>query len=333
MRSVARALLWLGPDGLVTAVALAVVGSLVAALGGSLRLDAANASPLVLLAVLVGLTALARAPWLFGRRPGERRRFALALIGALRMWAPFVLLYLCYCALHDATPLLVGRSYEHELRAADEALFGVSPSFWLERFATPWLTDVMAFGYGLMFWLPLGVLVGLYLRDRKEAFREVAVALLAAFYCGFVLYLAVPARSPRLVFAYASELHGALGLYEAWTVAWDRLQEVSYDAFPSLHTAVSTLALVYARRTGPLLLPRTPRLGFWVYLPAVLLLQAATLYLRQHYFVDLVAGWLLAAAAAWAAPRILRGWVALEGRLGRAALGRAPAGGAFPGDA
>jgi membrane-associated phospholipid phosphatase len=315
MAKVSRLLLRIGPDGFVTAVMLVAVFGLVVPLGGQLHFDRELLSPLLLLAALILATALWRAPLLLGRLPGDRRRFTARLAETARLWAPFMLLYACYCVLHRMTGVVVAQGVEDELKAIDEALLGLSPSWWMERFVTPWLTDLMAFGYGLMFALPLSALLLLDLRGRQAAFRELALAILVAFYCGLVIYLLVPARSPRLVYDYATELHGAIGLYESWTVAWDGLQQMSYDAFPSLHTTISTIALVAAWRHGSALSPRWPWLWGLLVLPAVVLLQLSTLYLRQHYFVDLAAGWLLAALALWLAPRIIAGWARANRRL------------------
>ncbi len=308
MAKLSRLLSWLGPDGLVTGVMMLGVVVLVHALGGQLHFDRELLSPLILLAALLATTALWRAPLLLGRRPGDRRRYRELLARAARAWTPFMLLYACYCVLHRMTGLVVTEGVEAELKALDEALLGISPAWWLEGYATPWLTDVMAFGYGLMFGLPLAALLLLERRGRGQAFRELSLAILVAFYCGFFLYFLVPARSPRLVYEFATDLKGAVGLYESWTVAWDRLQQTSYDAFPSLHTTISTISLVAAWRHGSALSPRRPWLWGAVFFPAVALLQVATLYLRQHYFADWVAGWLLAAFALWLAPQIIRWW-------------------------
>ena len=51
----------------------------------------------------------------------------------------------------------------------------------------------------------------------------------------------------------------------------------------------------------------------------------STIYLRHHYFVDLVAGWLLAPAALWVAPRVDAWWARQQ-----LALGYEPARGAAP---
>jgi len=45
-------------------------------------------------------------------------------------------------------------------------------------------------------------------------------------------------------------------------------------------------------------------------------LWASTIYLRHHYFVDLVAGWLLAPLAVWTAPRVDAWWARQQRALG-----------------
>ena len=308
MRSLRRLLTAIGPDGLLTGLALAGLGVLCASMGGRLRLVVDGLAPVIVLGALLGVTALARFPLLLERHPGDRRRFLAMQVHAVRTWAPFVLLYVCYRALRGTMNLIVSHGVEDKLKAIDEALLGVSPSWWMQRFASPWLTELMSYAYALMFVLPLVILGLLYMRDRKRDFREMALAVLSAFYMGFIIYLLIPARSPRVVYHYDVQLTGVIGLYDLSTKAWDKLQQITFDAFPSLHTAISAIALLYARRFGTALSTRFPRLLFWIYLPHVVLLQISTLYLRQHYFVDLIGGWALALLVVWMAPRRSSSW-------------------------
>lgn len=222
----------------------------------------------------------------------------------VRVWLPFVILYLCYRALRGVLLLIPDERGQHALlRAADEALLGESPAWALSDLATPWLTELMAYAYALMFVLPMVVLVTLSVRGHATALRSAALALLLAFYGGFIVFLLVPAKSPDIVYIFERPLSGH-GFYEASMGAWTRLQQITFDAFPSMHTCISTIALVHAHRFGALLWPARPRTLFVLFVPAVVMLQLATLYLRQHYFVDLVAGWLLAALALWLAARL-----------------------------
>ena len=309
-----RVALALGPDGVLTALAVLGFSAVAVHLGGQLAVPTDTITPYLFLgAALLGTTALVRSPLLLGRAPGDRRRFVATQLRAVRVWTPFVILYLCYRALRGVLLLIPASRDQHALlKRADEAIFGVSPAWWLQQFATPWLTELLAFAYALMFVLPLIVLVTLYARGHDRALRRAALALLIAFHLGFVVFLLVPAHSPDIVYDFGEPLRG-YGFYEWSSASWARLQQITYDAFPSMHTCISTLALVHARRHGAALWPSRPRLVFWGFVPAVVLLQLATLYLRQHYFVDLIAGWALAAISLALAARAMTLW----DRLGR----------------
>lgn len=284
-----RALAWLGPDGVLAIAAIIALAVIARGLGGALHVPWDGIVPFAVIGgvMLAASTAVDIA---------MRRRLGYAR--ALRLWAPFAVVYLCYRALRGALPALVDGGREAALVRADIALLGSSPAWSLEVIHAPWLTELLAYAYATMFLLPLVVLLVLHARRRDGELREVALSLQLAFYLGFTMFLLVPARSPDVVYAFPP-LAG-YGFYERSMAAWRTLQAVTYDAFPSMHTAISTLAIVQAVRL---------RMRIWVaMLPVVVLLQLATLYLRQHYFVDVVAGWAVAAIAIAVALRITRRW-------------------------
>jgi membrane-associated phospholipid phosphatase len=294
LRRLGRAL---GPDGTLAVGAIGALAVIAAALGGALKIPWDGIVPFLGIAAL--LLAVRAVADLATAYPPSRERVPWP-------W-PFAVVYLCYRALRGALPVLVDGGVEATLVRADVWLFGVSPAWSLEVIHARWLTELLALAYATMFLLPLAVLLVLHARGRARELRHVALALQVAFYVGFAGFLLVPARSPDVVYAFARPLEG-YAFYEASMAAWRQLQAITYDAFPSMHTAISTLALVYAFRFGRLLVPRTPRLPGLVMLPIVALLQLATLYLRQHYFVDVVAGWAVAAIAVAGAGALERAW-------------------------
>jgi membrane-associated phospholipid phosphatase len=91
----------------------------------------------------------------------------------------------------------------------------------------------------------------------------------------------------------------------------------SRAAFPSLHTAVSLSMLICAWRFL--------RTWFWMALPFVLGLWASTIYLRHHYAVDLLAGFVLAPLALWMAPRVDGWWARRQREIGEEPVRGAPA--------
>jgi membrane-associated phospholipid phosphatase len=256
--------------------------------GGLVRLAVA--------ALLLAALALALRLW-----PG------VAVVRAARDVLPFLACILIYTNLHDTIGFVNPHDVHAWLAAADRVLFGVSPCVWAERFVTPARTEVMAFLYAGFFWIAPSVPLLLLVLRRPTAFREALRGIVTCFYLGYALYVVLPAAPPRLYLAH--EFHVNLKGYPNLVFALSEqtlnfLPADSRAAFPSLHAAVSLLALVYAwRHLRPF---------FWVLLPCSLGLWVSTVYLRHHYVVDLFAGWLLAPVAFALAP-----WLdVLWGRLG-----------------
>jgi membrane-associated phospholipid phosphatase len=120
-----------------------------------------------------------------------------------------------------------------------------------------------------------------------------------------------PAAPPRLVLVYefTRTLQGYPNLFSNLSArAFELLPVDSRAAFPSLHAAVSLVALACAWRYL--------RRWFWALLPFVVGLWASTIYLRHHYTVDLLAGLALAPAALALTPRLDRWWAARQRALG-----------------
>jgi membrane-associated phospholipid phosphatase len=200
---------------------------------------------------------------------------------------------------------------------ADRAVFGTLPTLALQSWLHPtpearWYDVVMAALHGSHFVSFL--LVGLAVWSRRpDRFRLYVTAVLVTAYAGLAGYFLVPTAPPWL----AAEL-GHLPptprlLLSVPYVELPRFLLVGLDtnpvaAMPSLHAAFS---LVVARGLG-LLSPRAGRLGY-LYVVAV---AVAAVYGGEHYVVDLVAGYAVAALGFWLA--------GADGRRARAA--RAPAG-------
>jgi membrane-associated phospholipid phosphatase len=271
-----------------------------------------------------GIVRLAVAvAFLLGLWLARRRWPEAASVRALREGLPFLVCILIYTNLHDT----IGFVNPHDIHAVlaewDRALFGVIPCVWAERFVSPPLTELMNFFYVNFFWIAPSRSLVLLWRRRWPDFRRVTFGVIVCFYLGYALYVVFPAAPPRLtlVYEFKKNLQGYPYLMSSLSAqAFTLLPTDSRAAFPSLHTAVSTLVLAYAWTSA--------RRAFWVLLPFVLGLWASTIYLRHHYVVDLFAGWLLAPVAYALAPR-LDGWWARR----QVARGYAPARGAIVPDA
>jgi membrane-associated phospholipid phosphatase len=250
--------------------------------------------------VVLGGLALARRLW-----PGA------PAVQALRETLPFLTCILIYTNLHDTIGFVNPHDVHVLLAEWDRALFGVIPCVWAERFVSPPLTELMNLFYVSFVWIAPSVSLLLLFRRRFPEFRRVTLGVVVCFYLGYALYVAFPAAPPRLTLTYEFKrnLQGYPFLVSSLSAqAFTLLPTDSRAAFPSLHTAVSTLVLAYAWRYT--------RRAFWVLVPFVAGLWASTIYLRHHYAVDLVAGWMLAPVAALCAPRLDAWWARRQIALG-----------------
>jgi len=237
------------------------------------------------------------------------RERSLAVLGrATRVlvgdWLPLVVAVLAYENMHDLTYVIRPDTVDASLNALDVRLFGITPALAFDHITTPWLSELMSAAYALYFVYPALLLVLLYRRGDLARFRELSFALGLVLYVGLIGYVLVPAIGPRYTMPHAFA-HPLVGpwLTAPAAHAWNMLEHVDRDCFPSLHTAITALSLVYFVRLRAIL--PYGKLLLAVVTPLILLLISSTMYLRYHYGVDVLAGAALAAAASLAAPRLL----------------------------
>jgi membrane-associated phospholipid phosphatase len=111
----------------------------------------------------------------------------------------------------------------------------------------------------------------------------------------YIGYLIVPARGPRFLLKHLQHIPlQGLWLFQGMQSTLDRLESAHYDCFPSGHTELTILAWWGSRMVSNRL--------FKVYFAYTPLIIFATVYLRYHYSVDVLAGAVVAAGLIVSAP-------------------------------
>jgi hypothetical protein len=173
---------------------------------------------------------------------------------------------------------------------------------WLDRFVSPATTEWFAFFYFFYFLvLTLHVLPMLFSDGDDQVLARFAVGILLVFVPAHLLYMIVPGWGPYwyLKGTFQHELQG--GTF--WRLVRETVDAggAQKDIFPSLHTAVPTFLAIFSFRHRRLF----PFKYSW---PVVALFATqiiiATLFLRWHYLIDVVAGLTLAATASLVSHRI-----------------------------
>lgn len=301
-----KILFYLGPD-LIFLLLLVLVLVILSLIYGNKKFTPVKKSVMVPFIVFSGLLLVGFVSRIKLIISGGKQRWKDVrdfMFNMARDWFPLLLIVLVYENLHDITDLIHPETLDGKLRELDKMIFGVDPTLWLQQFIHPVLNDYMTFAYGLYFLYPATILGIVYSRGDIFKFREVALSFVICVVAGFIGYVTVPAVGPR--YFMADEFTVSLSGYitEAGAKAWNSIESVKRDCFPSLHTAMSTITLVYFYRFRNYY--RGGKILFFIALPLVVSLWISTVYLRYHWVVDVFAGWILALLCVNLSPRFIR---------------------------
>jgi len=226
------------------------------------------------------------------------RRADTGWVGVVRGIGVITIVFTLYTTLGYVAFEAIPWNADPLLDRADRALFGgVSPSLALEPWVTPGVAEALSFFYAAYIpYLYMSLFLGLIGRpDRERSAFVTGFAVLYLF--GLLGYLFLPARGPivELASAFGEPLRGGF-FHGMVTRSIDQLGG-PHGAFPSLHLGASLYVCRFDFQHG------NPLRGL-IYIPLVAMIAVATIALRYHYVVDLIAGSVLALGAGWIATRL-----------------------------
>jgi membrane-associated phospholipid phosphatase len=216
-----------------------------------------------------------------------------------RYWYPLLYVAACYKEMALLIPAIRGWDADQALANLDFRIWHANPTVWLEQTQTPALTEFLQVFYTLFIPVVLFVAVLLWVRRKHGEFQYYAFLIALGFLASYAGYLLVPARGPRILLNHLQHIPLRGGwLFAGMRQELDFLESTHYDCFPSGHTELTILAWWGSRMVSNRL--------FRIYLFYTPVLIFATVYLRYHYSVDVLAGVALAVVLIVAAPRVYR---------------------------
>lgn len=253
------------------------------------------------LVIAVWARRIPEAPWLLALHAAGLALIWLAVRSqqpawlVFRHWYPLPYVAACYKEMALLIPAIRDSDVDRQLAALDFYIWRAHPTVWLERVQMPWLTEFLQIAYSLFVPAVLLVAFVLWRRGARESFRQYAFLISLGFLVSYVGYLLMPARGPRFLLRdlQTVPLRG-LWLFRDLQALLDRLESAHYDCFPSGHTELTMLAWWSSRRIS--------KPAFRAYLIYTLTIVFATVYLRYHYTIDVLAGAAVAALLVVLAP-------------------------------
>ncbi len=194
-------------------------------------------------------------------------------------------------------PLVNPRNLDIQLYALDLKLFGFEPCLELERYVTPLTSEWFAFFYFCYFLImTLHTIPIVLFVEHERVLGEFTLGMLIVFCLGHIGYMLVPGFGPVRALAPFSLAEFPSGLWVDTVMETVKSAGAQKDIFPSLHTAAPTFLTLFSFRHRNHLPFRCswPIIAFFT-----INIIVATLFLRWHWLVDVVAGLSLGVLGWW----------------------------------
>ena len=205
----------------------------------------------------------------------------------IRNWSPVLIIPTNFGELHYLVHSINPIDLDSVLLELDLFIFSVHPTVWLEKLSVPWLTEYFQWIYTTFYFLPM-ILAGiLYKQGRFSDFYFFVFVIVLGFYLSYFGYFLIPAIGPRFTINHL-QTEPVMGVWLTTGIRdfLNQLENIQRDAFPSGHTEITLLTMMYAKRYS--------KSYYYILLIIGTSLIISTVYLRYHYVVDVIAGIVLA---------------------------------------
>lgn len=212
-------------------------------------------------------------------------KYKSGIIKFLLALYPAVFLILIFDSLYMVMPYLIENDYDKALADIDYFLFGFHPTVAIEPMINSVLTEFMYYLYAFYFPMPFFILVYLFLKKKYRELDKSIFFFLLTYYGSYLMYFAVPALGPRFYEPIVQLQQVPLdGLWFTDTIrsTINFLEHNKYDAFPSLHAAITL--------TTVMVIGQYRKKWLFLFIPVSAGIFISLVYCRYHYVIDIVAG-------------------------------------------
>jgi membrane-associated phospholipid phosphatase len=221
-------------------------------------------------------------------------------------------------------------NYDLLFMQIDEFLFSVQPTIWMQKLLHPITVEYFMIAYGMFFIYPFFYLIYLLQKNKIEYFQKVMFAEILMLIVSLSCFVLFPTWGPRFILdsssslfiqqsiSYSENLQGVTipllynltgykSFFNMQVDLWNYLERIKTDCFPSLHTGLCLLCLLYAIRFREVF--KNKKLAMWFWIVGVISLIISTVYLRYHWVIDVIAGIILTIVVYYITEWIFSKWM------------------------
>ncbi len=233
-------------------------------------------------------------PWLhFGLRAGvlalmlllawTESRQSLPAIAVIRYFLPFALLSYWYPETYHFNNFIFP-NLDHYFVAADQLLFGCQPSLeFSKHMPQAWFSELMYFGYFSYYFIIFGTALWCY-NKRKEIANKAVFVFVCSFFLYYIIFIIIPVIGPQFYFASPlTEVPDGYVFCKIMRFLQDTGEKPT-GAFPSSHVGITFIVVIFVYQNCRQLLRFV--------LPLFIILVFSTVYIKAHYVVDVIGGFI-----------------------------------------
>ena len=168
------------------------------------------------------------------------------------------------------------------LNTIEYRLFGLQPSLLFSQvLSQKWFSELMHFGYFSYYPISVIVLYIFYKKD-KDDFNKIIFLVITSFFIYYLIFIIIPSIGPQFYFPIDQRQVPDGLIFTKIMTFITRYAESATGAFPSSHVGVMIIYQI-------ILFNHFKKKSFYL-LPFTILILFATIYLKAHYAIDIIAG-------------------------------------------
>jgi len=208
------------------------------------------------------------------------------MVDFIRYFLPFAFLSFWYPETYYFSGFIFD-NLDHHFVKADQLLFGCQPSLiFSKRLPWGWFSELMYFGYFSYYLIFFGTALWCYLY-RKELMNKAIFMFVCSFYLFYMIFIILPVMGPQFYFTPPLNEVPDGYLFCKLQRFLQAVGEKPTGAFPSSHVGISFTVVIFVVQYCRVLLKYI--------LPLFVIMVLSTVYIKAHYLVDVVGGFVAVA--------------------------------------
>ena len=169
---------------------------------------------------------------------------------------------------------------------AEQFLWGMQPSIEFSiYFPQKWFSELMNFSYFLYYLTTIGLALTALVYNKSKL-KEIIFIIFTSFIIYYLFFDLFPVKGPQFYFSGQDAQPVNSYLYSKMVKVAQNIGEAETGAFPSSHVGMSIIFLILSFKHL--------RKIFWIILLPMIILWFATVYIKAHYLIDVIGGFISA---------------------------------------